>query len=286
MNKKEEKIKKFNAILFRWFKKYKRNLPWRRTSDPYKIFVSEVMLQQTPVERVLTKYADFLKRFPNIDALAQASLGEVLRAWLGLGYNRRAKYVYDCAKNIVQKHDGKFPQDFNTLQEFPGIGRSTAAALCSFAFNQDEPMIDTNIRRIICRVFFHKKIPNDATLYRCAKKLMPQNKGKDWNWVMMDIGALLCKAKNHDNRCPLQKLHGKVKDFFYKKPQKRFENSDRYYRGRLLHMAQERNDGYMQEGLMRRLLISKKRCERLLCALESEGLIQCKQKRVMLPRAD
>lgn len=218
-------------------------MAWRNTHNPYRILVSEIMLQQTQVDRVRTKYVEFLKKFPNVQTLAEASLGDVLRVWSGLGYNRRAKYLHECAKRVVEEHRGKFPADIPTLMTLPGIGISTSAALMAFAFDHDEPMIDTNIRRILTRVFFTRNMsrsgldmlrPSDGGMYVFAKGLIPKGKGREWNYAMLDLGAMLCTAWRHSDECPMQKLHGKVDDFVYKKPQKKFANSDRYYRGRIL----------------------------------------------------
>ncbi len=229
-----EKKRLFNSTLFAWQKKNYRVMPWRDTHDAYRILVSEVMLQQTQVLRVMTKYAEFLKKFPTVRILAESNLGDVLRIWSGLGYNRRAKYLHECAKKVVAEHGGKFPDDFEELMKLPGIGISTAGALLAFAFVRDEPMIDTNIRRILVRVFFQKKIPGDKELFEFAKTLIPKGKGRMWNYAMLDLGATLCTARNHSVTCPIQKLHGPVEDFVYKKPQKKFAHSDRFYRGRII----------------------------------------------------
>ncbi len=233
---------KFNDILFTWHKKNYRDMPWRETSDPYKILISEIMLQQTQVERVRVKYVEFLKKFPNVRTLAQASLGEVLSVWSGLGYNRRAKYLHECAKNIVVEYGGKFPNDFEKLKKLPGIGISTAGALLAFSFGQETPMIDTNIRRILTRTFFNleAQLPSDKALYAFAQTLIPKGKGRVWNYAMLDLGALCCTARNHSQECPLMKLHGKVGDFVYKKPQKKFKDSRRFYRGQILKLLTEK----------------------------------------------
>ncbi len=276
-----------NTILFRWFKKYGRHdLPWRKTKDPYKILVSEMMLQQTQVSRALIKYAEFLLEFPNVVVLAAAPLGDVLRAWSGLGYNRRAKYLWECARVVAEKYRGEFPKEFETLLKLPGIGRSTAAALMSFAFGADEPMIDTNIRRIITRIFFQSSnaVPTDEIIYQFAKTLIPRGRGRDWNWAMMDVGAFVCKAKNHnDARCPFQKLHGVVEDFQYKKPQKKFAQSNRYYRGQIMKMLAAAPGGCEKNQLARKLGIAAERREELLRALQAEQLIVVKNRRVGLP---
>lgn len=295
-----EKKRRFNAILFRWHKNHYRDMPWRRTHDPYRILVSEIMLQQTQVARVRTKYAPFLKQFPHVQALAKASLGDVLRAWSGLGYNRRARYLHDCAKQVVREYGGKFPDELETLQKLPGVGLSTAGALLAFAFGKDEPMIDTNIRRILARTFFgtrlvqgRKKIqglalkklplrpgleffsdpmPRDKELYLFARSLISKGKGRAWNYAMLDLGATLCAARNHSGDCPLLKLHGDAGDFRYKKPQKQFPGSSRFYRGRILHRLIIAGSTTHKE-LAEQLDIDKKLLKKLVCDLKREHLI-------------
>lgn len=257
-------------------------MPWRKTRDPYCILVSEIMLQQTQVDRVRTKYAEFLKVFPTVNVLACASLGDVLRAWSGLGYNRRAKYLHECAKEIVHAHGGKFPSDEQELKKLPGIGLSTSAALMSFAFRGDAPMIDTNIRRILSRVFFKEKIPSDKELYVFAKVLIPRGKGREWNYAMLDVGATLCKARNHSPECPFMKLHGAVSDFVYKKPQTRFTHSRRFYRGKILQLLAKEKEVSM---LAIRGFIGKDILEitEILCDLKKDGLITIVGRKIALP---
>lgn len=249
-----DKKRAFTRVLFRWHKTHYRDMPWRKTHDPYRVLVSEIMLQQTQVARVRTKYAEFLKEFPTIEKLARMPLGEVLRAWSGLGYNRRARYLHECAKTIVREYGGKFPDDLSELKKLPGIGLSTAGALLAFSFAKDEPMIDTNVRRILVRTFFKKNIPADQELYHFAKTLISNGKGRAWNYAMLDLGATLCTARNHFPKCPLAKLHGRVGDFREtprfsrrlrgvisqnQKPQKKFVGSCRFYRGKILRLLVE-----------------------------------------------
>jgi len=261
-------------------------MPWRRTHNPYKILVSEIMLQQTQVSRVRTKYVGFLKKFPNIKVLARASLGDVLRAWSGLGYNRRARYLHECAKQVVREHDGRFPNDLDELKKLPGIGLSTAGALLAFALEKDEPMIDTNIRRILTRVFFPQALRfdlknskgrtlgiSDTILYNFAKSLIPSGKGRVWNYAMLDLGATQCTARSHSNRCPLGKLHGRVGDFQHKKPQKKFAHSDRYYRGRIVALLAARNTCPLRT-VASVLALPNKRAHRITEKLLGEGLLK------------
>jgi A/G-specific adenine glycosylase len=239
-----EKKAKFNRILFAWHKKNYRDMAWRNTRDPYHILISEIMLQQTQVARVREKYDEFLKKFPTAKKLAKAPLGEVLRVWSGLGYNRRAKYLHECAKKVVSLYAGKFPETYEELVTLPGIGRSTAGALLAFSFDADTPMIDTNIRRILIRVFYTQNlsrsdldiISGDRELYEFAASLIPKGKGRMWNYAMLDLGASYCSARNHSDECPLMSLHGPVTDFVYKKPQKKFKDSRRFYRGQIMKL--------------------------------------------------
>ena len=273
---------RFNQLLFKWHADNYRDMPWRRTRDPYRILVSEIMLQQTQVERVRGKYAEFLKAFPNIESLASASLGDVLRVWSGLGYNRRAKYLHACAKEVVHTYGGKFPKDEIELKKLPGIGLSTTAALMSFAFRGAEPMIDTNIRRILVRVFFKEMIPSDRELYSFAKTLIEEGKGREWNYAMLDVGATLCTARNHSDKCPFLKLHGEVGDFVYKKPQTKFTDSRRFYRGKIVRLI-------TKEKRVSRVMIEKELGKKIpdiaaiLQDLKKEGLIVLEGRTIALP---
>jgi A/G-specific adenine glycosylase len=232
---------------------------------------------------VRLKYVEFLKKFPTVHALARASLGEVLRAWSGLGYNRRARYLHECAREVVRAYNGKFPSDFDMLIKFPGIGRSTAGALLAFSFAQDTPMIDTNIRRILARVFFRKSIPGDKELYIFAQTLIPKGRGRMWNYAMLDLGATLCTARNHSDDCPLAELHGKVGDFIYKKPQKKFKESNRFYRGKIMRLLLEHHTLTIP-ALAKHLNKTNREVRVLTSDLARERLITCARGKITLPR--
>lgn len=276
-----EKKKAFNRTLFAWHKGNYREMAWRDTHDPYRILISEIMLQQTQVDRVRTKYAEFVKRFPTVQALARSSLGDVLRVWSGLGYNRRARYLHECAQIVVDTYHGKFPNTYEELVRLPGIGRSTAGALLAFSFGEDTPMIDTNIRRILCRVFFKKKIPSDKELYAFATTLIPKGRGRAWNYAMLDLGATLCTARNHASACPMRALHGPVDDFVYKKPPQQFAHSDRYYRGKIMRALLSGTTTSATLGKM--LQLDSARLRTLLDTLTKDGLIRAQSGRVSLP---
>jgi A/G-specific adenine glycosylase len=277
-----EKKKEFSRILFLWHKTHYRDMEWRKTSDPYLILVSEIMLQQTGVVRVRLKYEEFISRFPTVHALADATLGDVLRVWQGLGYNRRAKFLHMCARSVDSLYGGVFPKTDKELRILPGIGMSTAAALLAFAFGHDTPMIDTNVRRILVRTFFKNKMrPTDRALYDFACTLIPKGKGRAWNYAMLDLGATLCTARAHANDCPLNQLHGAVTDFVYKKPQKKFAESDRYYRGRIIAMLAHKPCS--QKTLQKELQLDDERLEKLLRTLCRDALIVKRGRSLALP---
>jgi len=172
MNKKE---RAFVEMLWGWYRAQGRHgLPWRHTHDPYAILVSEVMLQQTQVERVIPKYTAFIARFPAVSKLAEAPLADVLILWQGLGYNRRAKYLHECAKSIVREYGGKFPKSEVELRSLPGVGAYTAGAVGAFAFDEGVPIIETNIRTVFIHHFFNNRdVVSDAEVLQIVKRTLP-----------------------------------------------------------------------------------------------------------------
>jgi A/G-specific adenine glycosylase len=196
------------ARLLEWFAQHGRDLPWRRTRDPYRIMVSEIMLQQTQVERVVPKYHAFLERFPSLEALAAAPTAEVIRAWTGLGYNRRAVNMQRAARAVLDEHGGQFPRDLAALLRLPGIGPYTAGAIACFAFEQDVAFMDTNIRRVVQRLFGAPELagaPGEAYLLALAQAAVPPGQGWAWNQAIMELGALICTASAPACwRCPLR----------------------------------------------------------------------------------
>jgi len=182
--------------LLRWYKINQRDLPWRRTRDPYAVWISETMLQQTQVNTVIPYYEKFMGRFPRVDELARAPLSKVLRLWSGLGYYRRAENLRKAAQQIVRLHAGEIPRDFAQLRALAGIGDYTAGALLSIAFGKSYPAIDGNARRVLSRVL---RITNDRALRAAAKELVSGSKPGDFNQALMDFGATVCTPKNQ--RC-------------------------------------------------------------------------------------
>jgi A/G-specific adenine glycosylase len=186
--------------LLRWFRHYQRELPWRRTKDPYRIWLSEIMLQQTRVAAVIPYYERFLARFPDVQTLAAAPQEEVLRLWSGLGYYSRARNLQSAAQEIVAKHDGVFPRDEKEALALPGIGRYTAAAILSIAYSAKHAVLDGNVARVLARIFAVQGDLRDAkrwkSLQQSADALLDQKSPSDWNQAMMELGATLCTPQS------------------------------------------------------------------------------------------
>jgi A/G-specific adenine glycosylase len=203
-----ETLATVRGALLEWFAGHGRSLPWRHTRDPYQIMVSEIMLQQTQVDRVIPKYQAFLGLFPNLAALAAAPTAEVIRAWTGLGYNRRAVNMQRAARAVLDAHNGQFPSDLAELLKLPGIGPYTAGAIACFAFEQDVAFMDTNIRRVVQRLFAgpEQSAPaGEARLLAIARDAVPPGQGWAWNQAIMELGALICTAAAPACwRCPVQ----------------------------------------------------------------------------------
>ena len=201
-------------------------LPWRVKQDPYRVLVSELMLQQTQVARVVPKYEAFIKVYPTVRKLAQASLGDVLRLWNGLGYNRRAKFLLQCAQEIVENHKGAFPQEYAELLKLPGIGPYTAGAICAFAYNQPVALIETNVRQVYIHHFFkNKEAVTDAEILEKVKKTLPVGQARAWYAAIMDYGTYL-KAE-YGNNVGQSKSYTK---------QSKFKGSNREVRGAIVRL--------------------------------------------------
>lgn len=202
-------IARFQKNLLNWYKKNARPLPWRKTKNPYDIWVSEVMLQQTRVDTVIKYYPAFIKKFPTIRELASADTQDVLRCWQGLGYYRRALNMHKTAKMIHEKYQGTFPTDYQEMLFLPGIGPYTAGAIASIAFDQAVPAIDGNIKRVISRLFFLTEDVNQLDVVKKMKKklnqVIPVNHPGDFNQALMEIGATICFPKKPDCQdCPVR----------------------------------------------------------------------------------
>ena len=206
-----EKLRRIQINLLQWFQKNARDLPWRKTRDPYAIWVSEIMLQQTQVDTVIPYYRRFLKAFPTLRRLAKADLSEVLSIWEGLGYYSRARNLHRAAGEIVECFNGKVPDRLDNLLSLPGIGRYTAGAILSIAFNKEAPILDGNVKRVLSRLFAisgkpEKNGTNDL-LWSLSGSLVPKGQASCFNQALMDLGAMVCTPRDAQcNHCPLARL--------------------------------------------------------------------------------
>ena len=234
--------------LLDWYAAGHRDLPWRHTRDPYCILVSEIMLQQTQADRVVPKYLAFIERFPTLHALADAPASEVIRAWAGLGYNRRALNLQRACRTVVEEHGGVMPGDVAELARLPGIGPYTAGAVACFAYGTDVGFVDTNIRRVLHRVVAGPEIPTPLLTTRqiatLASDLVPAGQGYAWNQALMEIGATVCRARAAAcERCPLAAdcaARPTIQSLLAGRPRRdeqpapRFKETSRFARGRLV----------------------------------------------------
>ena len=202
--------RRFRQRLLTWYGRHGRDLPWRKTDDPYHILVSEIMLQQTQVDRVLPKYAEWLDKYPSMEVLAEAPEQDVTKTWYPLGYNIRPKRLQSIARESVAKYGGQLPSDEATLLSFKGIGAYTAGAIRSFAFRERAAILDTNVARVLFRVFVAKGDPKSHAMKRhlwtLSATMMPQRQVFDFNQALMDFGAMICVARNPKCLvCPMAK---------------------------------------------------------------------------------
>jgi A/G-specific adenine glycosylase len=237
-------VRVFQRRLLAWYRIHQRELPWRATRDPYKILVSEIMLQQTQVDRVVPKYREFLRRYPTLEALARARTPQLRRTWYPLGYNVRPLRLRQIARRALRDHGGRIPDSSDGLLAMDGIGRYTAGAVLSFAFERDAPIVDTNIARLLSRYFGltarprTKQRPSSkrtgtfgvgASLWRMAEAVIPKGKGPVINQAMMDFGALICTARAP--KCPTCALRRTCRSFpFDDRPQGSVQTAPRRHR--------------------------------------------------------
>jgi A/G-specific adenine glycosylase len=257
-----KRINSFQQQIKRFYNENKRDMPWRDTVDPYYILVSEFMLQQTQAERVLLKYGPFITRFPDFQTLSRAGLKEVLAAWQGLGYNRRAINLKETAEEIISRYSGKVPESTEELIQLPGIGKATAGAILAFVFNKPSVFIETNIRRVFIHFFFQdKKDIQDKEIIPLVEKTLDHENPRHWYYALMDYGAMLKKQGSNPNR----------KSAHYSR-QAPFEGSNRQARGAILrHLL---NNGTMEEYELITLLgITPFRGDKIISALEKEGFL-------------
>ncbi|MBI4246586.1 MAG: A/G-specific adenine glycosylase [Candidatus Rokubacteria bacterium] len=194
-----------------WYARHGRDLPWRHTRDPYRVLVSEIMLQQTQVPRVVPKYRQFLDRYPTLEALAAAKVGDVRRLWYPLGYNVRPIRLHQIARETLARYGGRLPDRPEELRRLPGIGRYTAGAILSFAYGRDAAVLDTNVRRVLTRVFLGprraRRMRGEKAFWDLAAALVPRGRGYDFNQALMDFGATWCTPRTPRCRpCPMRRF--------------------------------------------------------------------------------
>ncbi len=308
--------------LFRWWSREGRKLPWRRKEsdslevsadqlrehaissyqtsegnrDPYRVVVAELMLQQTQVDRVIPKYQAWLEKWPTIQALAKADLPTILVFWQGLGYNRRARFLWKLAQEIVDNRANTWPQLEEELVELPGIGRYTARAIMSFAFGKPVGVVDTNVKRILSRVWLAGESLSEKEFFHFADNVLPPGQIDAWNQLLMDFGALVCTSRSPKCViCPLnqvcqanlsaqkagfktyaEQLATKV-SAKSTKPKPRFEETDRYFRGRILDELRQQSydlDEFTELMSERYGLTDHERFVRMVKKMAKDGLIQ------------
>jgi A/G-specific adenine glycosylase len=260
-----KEIKAFQRQIYRYYKLHRRDFPWRRTTNPYNILVSEMMLQQTQVDRVHDKYLEFLKTFPDFESLSRAPQKDVLVMWQGLGYNRRALAVKKLAEDVVSRYDGRLPNDVQTLSSLSGIGKTTAGAILAFAFNIPSVFIETNIRRVFIHEFFSgEEEVKDAEILPLVEATIDRKNPREWYWALMDYGSMLKKEVENPNR---RSAH------YTRQPS--FEGSDRRIRGLVIKTLLQDN-ALSTEALSEATGVSRDPLMQILSVLMDEGFI-CKE---------
>ena len=255
-------LRSFKRLIYDYYRKHGRSLPWRKTSNPYHILVSELMLQQTQVPRVLEKYREFIARFPDAAALAKAPLRSVLTVWQGLGYNRRALALKQIALALVAQHRGKVPSSFDDLVKLPGVGKATASAILAFAFNRPVVFIETNIRTIFIHFFFPGQDEvSDEEIIPLVTKTLDAANPREWYYALMDYGTFLKKSIANPGR--------KSRHYHKQTP---FDGSNRQVRGRILRYLTRERQG-TEEEIAEGLSLDPGKVKSALLALEKEGLL-------------
>lgn len=281
----------FQKTVWDFYNQNKRDgLPWRKKITPYRVWVSEIMLQQTQVDRVIPFFNNWMKLFPTIQKLAQAPQSEVLRAWKGLGYNSRALRMKNTAQIICEKHHGKFPKTYDELLKLPGIGPYTAGALMAFAYDQSVVMIETNIRKVFIHHFFtppafghlplageDSRTVHDRELLELIKKTLPKENFREWYFALMDYGSYLGKTIPNPNK---KSRHYTI--------QKKFKGSDREIRGKILEILLEQKN-ISKKKLFKEVSVQIKnlsdnaeRFYKVLAGLEQEGFIETRKRNIWL----
>ena len=310
-------LPKLRRRVLEWYRKHGRDLPWRTSDDPYHAMVAEFMLQQTGVGRVRPAYATFLNQFPTLESLAAAPVSDVIRAWSGLGYNRRAVNLQRAARVVVEEHGGRLPRDPHTLEKLPGIGRYTAAAIACFAFHKPVPVMDTNIRRVLGRLITGHNDVDAAAGWTLAEAAAPGSgaQASAWHQALMDLGSTICSTRHPKcDECPVNDLCAARPQFSSEQSppiryaelsetmptlriaeraqptQQGWIGTTRYYRGRIVEALRGNANGAMRLDELGPLVREEYAAAEdeawlrgLLTALERDGLVARKGDAVSLP---
>lgn len=265
-------VSSFRQIIYSFYRERGREFPWRKTENPYEVLVSEIMLQQTQTGRVLSKYVEFIARWPDIAALSRASLADVYEVWKGLGYNRRAKALIDIAGQVVERHGGVIPAVERELRQLPMVGQSTAAAVLAFAYEIPVVYLETNIRRALLYFFFEgcSKV-QDREVFTIARSVLDSGNPRQWNYALTDYGVFLRAILPNTNR----------RSAHYAR-QGPFENSNRQIRGRILRRLSEHGPGSVAE-IRDALAHRAGRIEHCLEQLKHDGMLVCENGRYRIP---
>ncbi|MBI5634069.1 MAG: A/G-specific adenine glycosylase [Nitrospirae bacterium] len=265
-------IRSFQKLMYQHYLEHQRPMPWRKTRNTYHILLSEVMLQQTQVERVLVKYREFIRAFPNFSRLAKAPLAEVLRVWQGMGYNRRAINLKKLAELIVHEYQGKLPLVPEELIKLPGIGKYSASAIYTFATNKPACFIETNIRRVYIHFFFgDREGIRDEEIMPLVEKTMDRAKPREWYYALMDYGVQLKKEVENPNR----------RSAHYAK-QSKFEGSDRQVRGMILKTLLH-SSGITKSSLGKKMARVPENFDQIVDGLIAEGFLKKTGSKLSIP---
>ncbi len=263
----EIKIKNFQKKIFTWWEINKRSLPWRETTDPYFIMISEVMLQQTQVNRTIDKYLEFINEFPTLEKLANAPVASVLKAWSGLGYNRRALWLHEAANQLTKLKE--FPRTAEELLKIKGIGPYTSKSILIFAFNYDFATVDTNIRRILITEKFATEKTTEKDLFRIAQELLPKGRARDWHNALMDYGSIVSTAAKTGIK-PKTTNAEKSKE-------------SRQLRGVIVKYLTEKSEASKKQ-IAKECNIPSDKIDKIMQSLQNDGLIIKTKKNYELPK--
>lgn len=284
MNISGKQIKKFQDTVWNYYNTSGRHrLPWRKSINTYRVWVSEIMLQQTQVDRVVGFFNVWMKMFPTVKDLAQASQIDVLKQWKGLGYNSRAIRMKQTAQIITEQYKGKFPTDYNELQKLPGIGPYTAGAICAFVSNQPIVLIETNIRRVFIHHFFADANDiHDEDILKLVEKTIDKEKPRQWYWALMDYGSFLGRTLNIKGK----KYNPNVQSRHYTK-QSKFQGSDREIRSNILKLLLENENKIESSNLkkeIKKFSTDNERIQKIINQMDKEGYLEIKGKNIKLKK--